>query len=58
MSTRQALEGLNRHDLLVQLVRERENQLLDIGWPGEDTTINADAVASLIEEVLDTVGAR
>jgi hypothetical protein len=63
------LAGLSAHDLLVQLVRERENQLIttESDWGLNDKgdeqrydykVLDADAVASLIEEVLDGVGAR
>lgn len=52
MPLNEAVEGLSAHDLLVQLVRERESVLL------RDAVLDADAVAYLIEEVLDGVGAR
>ena len=46
MATREALDGLTRHDLLVQLVLTREEDLVKNG------TLDAAAVAHLIEEVL------
>lgn len=63
------LTGLSTHDLLVQLVREREDQLFTetsdwgLNKNGDEQrydykVLDADAVASLIEEVLDGVGAR
>ena len=60
---RSSLEGLSRHDMLVQLIRAREGDLMetteDYGYGGERflyKQINADAVAYLIEEVLALVG--
>jgi hypothetical protein len=63
------LTGLSTHDLLVQLVREREGSLFTetsdwgLNSRGDEQrydykVLDADAVASLIEEVLDGVGAR
>jgi hypothetical protein len=63
------LQGLSAHDLLVQLVREREADLMSetsdwgLDQHGDERrydykVLDADAVASLIEEVLDGVGAR
>ena len=46
MLTREALDGLSRHDLLIQLVLAREENLVKGG------VLDADAVADLIEEVL------
>lgn len=53
-----AMAGLSLHDLLVVLVRERENDLFttNTDWYEGGLTahkvLDADAVASLIEEVL------
>ena len=54
------LTGLDRHDLLVQLVRQREDDLMRTTLRGmygpdvvEEKVLDADAVATLIEEVLE-----
>lgn len=56
--------GLSTHDLLVQLVREREDSLLTTeedwyeGGLNSRKALDAEAVANLIEEVLEVAGYR
>jgi hypothetical protein len=52
MSTREAVNGLSQHDLLVQLLWAREKTFL------RDGELDADMLAYLIEEVLDLAGDR
>lgn len=47
MATREALEGLNTHDLLVLAIREREHTF---NLTGE---IDADNLADFIEEIVE-----
>lgn len=62
MAVEAAAAGLTRHELLVQLVREREDTLMatETDWyEGRLSTVkvlDADAVATLIEEVLGLAG--
>lgn len=52
MSTREAVESLSRHDLLVQLIWGREKTFL------RDGELDADMLAYLIEEVLELADDR
>lgn len=49
MTTREAVVGLDRHDLLVQFFRNNEDLLVS------DGVLNADGLATLVESMIATV---